>query len=109
MRREENLLFESLNDVLHPFAQSGFTGSLLESHCWVLGLTREATEEPGGGGGGEAAVTKLKLAGCRNNETEESSRVILTHRAGVFNNTETPRSGGMRCWREEKQPDADTS
>lgn len=73
--------------------------------CWAS--LREATEDGGGGGG--AAVTKLKLAGCRNNETEESSRVILTHRAGVFNNTETPRSGGMRCWREEKQPDADTS
>ena len=54
MRREENLLFESLNDVLHPFIPPGFTGSLPESTCWVLGLPREATEEPG-------AVTKAEV------------------------------------------------
>lgn len=40
-------------------------------------------------------MTKLKLGGNRNNETEESSLVILTHRARISNNTETQRNGGM--------------
>ena len=40
-------------------------------------------------------MTKLKLAGNRNNETEESSLVIVTHRPRISNNTETQRNGGM--------------
>ena len=40
-------------------------------------------------------MTKLKLGGNRNNETEESSLLIVTHRARISNNIETQRDGGM--------------
>lgn len=40
-------------------------------------------------------MTKLKLGGNRNSEIKESSLVIVTHRAGIFN-YETQRSERMR-------------
>lgn len=43
-------------------------------------------------------MTKLKLGGSRNDETEESSSLgIVTHRAGTFDTVETQMCGGLRC------------
>lgn len=77
--------------MLHLFNQPVFTG-INQSPHWVPCIWRERPRA------GRGAMTKLKLGGSRNDETEESSSLgIVTHRAGTFNNVETQLCGGLRC------------
>lgn len=66
LARENNLLLKFSNSVSHLFIQPIFTVSLLESKRWALC-------KGGRSWGRWGAMTKLKLGGNRNNETEESS------------------------------------